>query len=84
MLLTSVGWVNGYYQDGYQNVDSYQDEWGVVWKTIEYETRFGKGKYTEPFGPPLADERALESYSRPTQPARAVYRSGARDPHLPG
>ncbi len=65
MLLTSVGWVNGYYQDGYQNVDSYQDEWGVTWKTIEYETRYGKGKYTEPFGPPLADDRTLESYTAP-------------------
>jgi len=65
MLLTSVGWVNGYYQDGYQNVDSYQDEWGVTWKTIEYETRYGKGKYTEPSGPPLADDRILESYTAP-------------------
>jgi len=43
MLLTSVGWVNGYYQDGYQDVDHYTDEWGVTWKTIEYETRFGTG-----------------------------------------
>ena len=34
MLLTSVGWVNGYYQDGYQNVASYVDEWGVTWRTI--------------------------------------------------
>ncbi len=37
-LLTSVGWVNGYYQDGYQDVDSYQDEWGVTWRTVEYQT----------------------------------------------
>ncbi len=41
MLLTSVGWVNGYYQDGYQALDSYRDEWGVTWKTSQYETRFG-------------------------------------------
>jgi len=70
MLLTSVGWVNGYYQDGYQYVESYQDEWGVIWKTIEYSTPFGKGKYTEPFGHPLAEERALPSYV-PPDPSRA-------------
>lgn len=65
MLLTSVGWVNGYYKDGYQNVETYEDEWGVTWKTIEYQTRFGKGKYTEPFGHPLAESRALEKYVPP-------------------
>jgi uroporphyrinogen decarboxylase len=69
MLLTSVGWVNGYYQDGYQDAQSYRDEWGVTWKTIEYSTPFGKGKYTEPFGHPLAGETALESY-RPPDPQR--------------
>src|SRR4030065_2641211 len=62
MLLTSVGWVNGYYQDGYQDVDSYQDEWGVTWRMVEYQTRFGRGKYTEPFGHPLADEPGWDSY----------------------
>jgi uroporphyrinogen decarboxylase len=65
MLLTSVGWVNGYYQDGYQNVDSYLDEWGVAWKTIEYKTPYGKGKYTEPFGHPLAEDKVLETYLSP-------------------
>jgi uroporphyrinogen decarboxylase len=69
LLLTSVGWVNGYYQDGYQDVDSYRDEWGVTWKTIEYRTRFGTGKYTEPFGHPLEDDDALDAYS-PPDPAR--------------
>ncbi len=70
MLLTSVGWVNGYYQNGYQDVDSYGDEWGVTWKTIEYQTRFGAGKYTEPYGHPLMDDPALAAYSSP-------------DPHRP-
>jgi uroporphyrinogen decarboxylase len=65
MLLTSVGWVNGYYQEGYQDVEQYQDEWGVTWRTIEYQTRFGLGKYTEPFGHPLADEAAIDSYLPP-------------------
>ncbi len=78
MLLTSVGWVNGYYQDGYQNVGSYQDEWGVTWRTIEYETRFGKGKYTEPFGPPLADERALDAYTPPDPNRPELYTEAER------
>jgi uroporphyrinogen decarboxylase len=78
MLLTSVGWVNGYYQDGYQSVDSYQDEWGVTWKTIEYETRFGKGKYTEPSGPPLADDAALDRYVPPDPNRPELYAEADR------
>ncbi len=78
MLLTSVGWVNGYYQDGYQNVDHYQDEWGVTWKTIEYETRFGKGKYTEPVGPPLADDAALDRYTPPDPNRPELYTEAER------
>jgi uroporphyrinogen decarboxylase len=78
MLLTSVGWVNGYYQPGYQDVDSYQDEWGVTWKTIEYQTRFGKGKYTEPFGPPLEDDHALEVYSAPDPHRPELYTEAER------
>jgi uroporphyrinogen decarboxylase len=73
MLLTSVGWVNGYYQTGYQDMDSYRDEWGVTWRTIEYQTRFGKGKYTEPFGHPLADDRKLNTYSAPDPDRPALY-----------
>jgi uroporphyrinogen decarboxylase len=67
MLLTSVGWANSYYaievysQDGV----SYTDEWGVGWKNIEYETRFGKGRYTEIVGHPLADDDAIDSYQPP-------------------
>src|SRR5512135_1001222 len=65
MLLTSVGWVNGYYQGGYQDVESYTDEWGVTWKAVEYTTRFGKGKCSEPFGHPLKDDAAIEKYHAP-------------------
>ncbi|HEY5159427.1 MAG TPA: uroporphyrinogen decarboxylase family protein [Anaerolineales bacterium] len=78
MLLTSVGWVNGYYQDGYQNVDSYQDEWGVTWKTVEYKTPYGKGKYTEPFGHPLAEDRALETYLSPDPNRLELYDEAQR------
>lgn len=76
MLLTSVGWVNGYYQEGYQSIDQYQDEWGVIWRTIEYQTRFGTGRYTEPSGHPLADDSALEGYSAP-DPDRPELYAGA-------
>ncbi len=69
MLLTSVGWVNGYYQPGYEQVERYTDEWGVTWRTMEYDTRYGKGRYTEPFGHPLADDAALDTY-RPPDPHR--------------
>jgi len=78
MLLTSVGWVNGYYQIGYQDVDQYQDEWGVTWRTIEYQTRFGRGKYTEPFGHPLADDLELEAYSAPDPDRPALYTEAKR------
>jgi uroporphyrinogen decarboxylase len=78
MLLTSVGWVNGYYQDGYQNADSYQDEWGVTWRTIEYETPYGRGKYTEPSGHPLAEDEALEAYHSPDPDRPGLYQEARR------
>jgi uroporphyrinogen decarboxylase len=78
MLLTSVGWVNGYYRDGYQDVDSYQDEWGVAWKTIAYKTPYGRGKYTEPSGHPLAEDEALETYHSPDPNRPELYREVQR------
>ncbi len=78
MLLTSVGWVNGYYQDGYQNVASYPDEWGVIWKTIEYATPYGKGKYTEPSGHPLVEDAALDTYHSPDPNRPELYHEAIR------
>lgn len=78
MLLTSVGWVNGYYAPGYQDVDRYTDEWGVTWNCIEYSTRFGKGKYTEPFGHPLADDSAVDRYKPPDPDRPELYAEAAR------
>ena len=71
MLLTSVGWANSYYAtDQYsQDGDSYTDEWGIGWKNVPYETRFGTGHYTEMVGHPLAADEALISY-RPPDPLR--------------
>lgn len=65
MLLTSVGWANSYYQDQQE----YVDEWGIGWKSQEYSTPFGNGRYTEITGHPLADDSALSRYHAP-DPAR--------------
>jgi uroporphyrinogen decarboxylase len=78
MLLTSVGWVNSYYQPGYESCESYVDEWGVTWKTIEYTTRFGSGRYTEPVGHPLAEDEAVESYAAPDPMRPTLYADAAR------
>jgi uroporphyrinogen-III decarboxylase len=78
MLLTSVGWVNGYYAPGYQDLEEYTDEWGVTWKCIEYSTPYGRGKYTEPLGHPLTDDAAIQVY-RPPDPNRPeLYTEAAR------
>jgi len=34
---------NSYYQD----TPDYTDEWGIGWRSVEYNTPFGKGRYTE-------------------------------------
>jgi uroporphyrinogen decarboxylase len=67
MLLTSVGWANSYYATELYSEDgvSYTDEWGVGWGNAAYETRFGKGHYTEIVGHPLADDEAIDSYQSP-------------------
>jgi uroporphyrinogen decarboxylase len=67
MLLTSVGWANSYYATETYSEDgvSYTDEWGVGWKNVAYETRFGKGHYTEIVGHPLADDQAIDLYQPP-------------------
>jgi len=67
LLLTSVGWANSYYATELYSEDgvSYTDEWGVGWKNVEYQTRFGQGRYTEIVGHPLADDEAIESYQPP-------------------
>jgi uroporphyrinogen decarboxylase len=78
MLLASVGWATGYYQDGYQSKESYLDEWGVTWKTIEYQTRYGTGKYTEPFGHPLADDGKFDAYLPPDPNRPGLYTEAQR------
>ena len=66
MLLTSVGWANSYYQAPL----AYTDEWGVGWKSVEYTTPFGNGRYTEIASHPLTQDDAIDHYLPP-------------DPHRP-
>ena len=80
LLLTSVGWANSYYaNEAYAGgAAAYTDEWGVGWRNSPYETRFGRGFYTDIVGHPLADRRALDSY-RPPDPCRPeLYREAER------
>jgi len=71
MLLTSVGWENSYYAYNNYNIqgDTYTDEWGVVWRLVEYNTSFGRGCYTEIIGHPLFDDESIVSY-KPPDPKR--------------
>lgn len=73
ILLTSIGWANSYYQDD----KAYTDEWGVGWDVFEYDTKFGKGYYTETVKHPLAEDSAIDSY-QPPDPNRPQLYSGAQ------
>lgn len=74
MLLTSVGWANSYYQEA----QTYVDEWGVGWDSQEYETAFGKGRYTEIVGHPLAQDEAIFSYQPPDPHRPELYTEAER------
>ena len=75
MLLTSVGWANSYYATETYSLDgeTYTDEWGITWKNVPYETRFGNGHYTEMVGHPLADDRAIGAYRAPDPDRSELY-----------
>jgi uroporphyrinogen decarboxylase len=74
MLLTSVGWANSYYQDA----ESYVDEWGIGWKSQDYETPFGVGRYTEIASHPLADAAAITTYQPPDPTRPELYTEAER------
>ncbi len=74
LVLTSVGWANEYYGEG----DEYVDEWGVLWRSQPYETRFGPGRYTEMVGHPLAEDAAIGSYVPPDPQRDSLYRDAER------
>jgi len=74
MLLTSVGWANSYYQAG----GEYTDEWGIGWRSQPYTTPFGTGHYTEMVRHPLADDRAIETYTGPDPNRPELYEEADR------
>ena len=62
LLLIAQGFANSYYQ----SLDTgYVDEWGIGWKIIKYETKFGTGSYTEIVKNPLRDDDAINTYKVP-------------------
>ena len=69
LLLNSVGWMTGYNQSG----DRYVDEWNVGWKSVDYSTPFGIGRYTEVEHYPLADDAAISSYKTPDPHRDVLY-----------
>ncbi|HSV31977.1 MAG TPA: uroporphyrinogen decarboxylase family protein [Atribacteraceae bacterium] len=62
----SIGIANSYYAS---DDDRYTCEWGIRWKQVPYETRFGTGRYTEIEQHPLADDAVIDDY-RPPDPFR--------------
>ena len=75
MLLTSVGWANSYYAS---DDETYTDEWGVTWRNVPYETKFGVGHYTEMIGHPLAEDGAIDSYQPPDSQRPELYDESAQ------
>lgn len=78
MLLTSVGWANSYYQGGFKNGEEYVDEWGIRWKVIQYDTKYGKGRYTEIIGHPLANDVTVNTYIVPDPNRQELYREAQK------
>jgi uroporphyrinogen decarboxylase len=74
LLLTSVGWANCYYQEDRE----YTDEWGIRWRSVDYNTKFGKGRYTEMAGHPLAEDAAIDTYKGPDPNRPELYTEAAR------
>lgn len=78
VLLTSVGWANSYYSQPCKPGQGYTDEWGIGWRAAEYQTKFGKGVYTEITGHPLADDAAIDSYQAPDPTRPELYKEAER------
>lgn len=70
MIQYSVGIANSYYAS---SEDTYVCEWGITWKQVEYETPFGKGKYTEIAEHPLALDERIKTYTPPDPHQEKLY-----------
>jgi uroporphyrinogen decarboxylase len=79
MLLTSIGWANSYYRDEYTKTGmTYVNDWGITWKSVAYDTPFGRGHYTEMEGHPLAEDSAFDSYRPPDASHPELYAESER------
>ena len=74
LILTSIGWANSYYQ---QEGD-YTDEWGIGWKSVEYKTPYGVGRYTEAVTHPLERVENIATYKAPDPNRPELYQEAAR------
>ena len=74
LLVTSVGWANSYYQEPCD----YTDEWGIGWRSVQYQTAYGTGRYTEVVDHPLADDEAVESYQSPDPERPELYQEARK------
>lgn len=74
MLLTFVGWANCYYGEG----ETYTDEWGVGWRSVQHNTPYGVGRYTELVNHPLAEDQAIEDYEPPDPHRPELYEEARR------
>lgn len=70
-LQCGIGWFTNYYLDD----KPYTDEWGVEWRIDEYDTPFGKGKFTNLVKGPLIEEAAIEKYKVPDPNEPALYQN---------
>ncbi|UCG28661.1 MAG: hypothetical protein JSV24_04690 [Bacteroidales bacterium] len=77
MLLTSPAWNNAYHQI-YQPGEEFKDEWGIGWKAVPYDTKFGTGVYTEMIYHPLASDHVILSYQPPDPNPKELYEETAR------
>lgn len=75
LLLAPSGWINAHYADTrrLEPDGTWLDLWGVRWKEIGYETRFGPGSYTEMVAHPLADAAAIDRYQAPDPLAPGLF-----------
>jgi uroporphyrinogen decarboxylase len=80
MLLAPLGWIRSYYEKDHESPTAamHVDEWGVGWRDVFYQTRFGTGCYSEMIAHPLAEDAAVETY-RPPDPDRPELYATARD-----
>ena len=62
-----VGWVNGILSERISRRRQLSGRVGCHLENDRIRNSFRKGKYTEPFGSPLADDQALDAYKRRNQ-----------------